>query len=442
MYKHLYIGLLFLIGGITYTSAQSSELTLQQALQYALEHKAEAKQASLDIENSQYQIEEVRANALPHLNVEANLTNNPLIQEMPLTMGGQTQMIPFNKEWNSQASATLTQVLFNQAVFMGLKAARTAKEFYVINKELTDEQIIEKVSTTYYQVFQTKEMLRTFETTINSTTKIKEIIEGLYSNGLATKIDLDRTTVALSNLQAKKQQVMNAVELQQNALKFFMGMPLDTDLNFPDNTFTIDESIVLAENDVNNRTELHLLEKQKDLLYYKKKATLADYYPSLAAFGTMSYQGFGDDFVWGGKPSEGVFWTSNAVVGVSLKIPLFNGFETRAKVKQVNVELKKVDLQIADTKQALDLDFRNAQKSIENALITINIQKENVTLAKSILGNIQNNYKHGLATLTDLLNAENAFTEAENNYTNSLLDFKLAEIQLIKAKGNLSTLAE
>lgn len=438
--KTIKITLLALIS--TFIAHAQETLTLKDALKYALEHKAEAKQATLDIENSQYQIEEVRANALPRIDIEANILNNVKIQEMPLTMGGQTQMIPFNLKWNSNVSATASQVLFNQAVFMGLKAARSAKEFYIINKTLTDEQIIEKVASTYYQVYQTKAMLNTIETTIESTTKIKDIIENLHKNGLATQIDLDRTKVSLSNIKATRQKIINAIDLQENALKFFMGMDVNTPIIMPETTFTIDEKGILAENRIESRTEIHLLEKQKDLLEYKRKSIVADYYPSLAAFGNFAYQGMGDKFPWGGSPADKVYWTNNSAVGLQLKIPVFSGFATRSKVRQVEIEQKKVDVQINDTKQALSLDFSNAQKSLENAIITIDIQKDNVSLAKSILSNIQNNYKNGLATLTDLLNAENAYTEAENNYTTSMLDYKLAEIQLVKAQGELKSLLD
>ncbi|WP_121966996.1 TolC family protein [Myroides sp. N17-2] len=438
--KTIKITLLALISA--FIAHAQETLTLKDALKYALEHKAEAKQATLDIENSQYQIEEVRANALPRIDIEANVLNNVKIQEMPLTMGGQTQMIPFNLKWNSNVSATASQVLFNQAVFMGLKAARSAKEFYIINKTLTDEQIIEKVASTYYQVYQTKAMLNTIETTIESTTKIKDIIENLHKNGLATQIDLDRTKVSLSNIKATRQKIINAIDLQENALKFFMGMDVNTPIIMPETTFTIDEKGILAENRIESRTEIHLLEKQKDLLEYKRKSIVADYYPSLAAFGNFAYQGMGDKFPWGGSPADKVYWTNNSAVGLQLKIPVFSGFATRSKVRQVEIEQKKVDVQINDTKQALSLDFSNAQKSLENAIITIDIQKDNVSLAKSILSNIQNNYKNGLATLTDLLNAENAYTEAENNYTTSMLDYKLAEIQLVKAQGELKSLLD
>ena len=88
----------------------------------------------------------------------------------------------------------------------------------------------------------------------------------------------------------------------------------------------------------------------------------------------------------------------------------------------------------------MDLAFDNAKKQLENSLITINNQKENAQLAQEVFNNTNNNYTQGLAALTDLLDAENAMVEAQNNYTNAILEYKLAEIQFIKSKGELKTL--
>ena len=89
---------------------------------------------------------------------------------------------------------------------------------------------------------------------------------------------------------------------------------------------------------------------------------------------------------------------------------------------------------------ALDLDYENARTQISNSIITLQSQKENMELAEEIQRNINNNYLQGLASLTDLLDAENASIEAQNNYTSAVLDYKLAEIQLLKSKGELKTL--
>ena len=88
----------------------------------------------------------------------------------------------------------------------------------------------------------------------------------------------------------------------------------------------------------------------------------------------------------------------------------------------------------------LHVGYENAKKQIDNSITTIKNQKENATLAQEVLSNTNNNYIQGLASLTDLLDAENALVEAQNNYTTALLDYRLAEIQLIKSKGELKTL--
>jgi outer membrane protein len=102
--------------------------------------------------------------------------------------------------------------------------------------------------------------------------------------------------------------------------------------------------------------------------------------------------------------------------------------------------LRSLKEDLKDTKLSLDLAYANAKTQIENSIIIIKNQKGNAQLAKDVLSNTKNNYLQGLASLTDLLDAENAHTEAQNNYTSAILDYKLAEIQLIKSKGELRTL--
>lgn len=60
--------------------------------------------------------------------------------------------------------------------------------------------------------------------------------------------------------------------------------------------------------------------------------------------------------------------------------------------------------------------------------------------AQKVLDNTENNYKLGLANLTDLIESQNALVSAKNNYSNAVLEFKLAEVQLLKSKGELNTL--
>lgn len=429
-------------------SQEVKPLTLQVAIQYALENKADAIKAKLKVENSEYQMQEIRSRALPQISANGNLTYNPIIQSTFIDAGafggepGSIIKAQFGQAWSSTAGLSLTQNLFDEAIFVGLKAAKSTREFYQINLQLTEEQIIERVANAYYQVYVQRQKLIVIDTTFKNTSKVKGIIKVQYDNGLAKKIDLNRIIVKLSNISTQRQQIANAIKLQENALKFYMGMPIETPINFPTTTFDVTPQLVFEAPNTSNRTEYLLLKKNEQLLEYQKKSIVAGYYPTLALSGNYNFIGQGKKLPIGALPADGVYWTNFSSIGLNLKVPIFTGFGTRAKVRQAEVELKKIKEDLADTKLSLDMAFENAKLQIDNSVETIKSQKENATLAQEVLDNTRNNYSQGLASLTDLLDSENALTEAQNNYTSALLDYKLAEIQLIKSKGELKTLTK
>lgn len=423
--------------------AQAQEqLTLKEAVNYALENKAEAVKARLEIKKSEYKIAEVRANALPQISANGGLTYNAILQQTALDFNGQTQIISMGRPWQSTANVSLNQQLFNMAVFTGLKAAKSTREFYQINAELTEEQVIEKVANSYYEVYKTKSQIETIDKTIENTTRVRDVISSLFNNGLAKKIDLDRTNVALNNIKSSRQQLQNALELQENALKYLIGMDINTPITLPNNTFEVSKNVIVDES-VNalNRTEIKMLMKQTELLELNKKATEAQGYPTLSFTANYGYLGIGDKFPWF-QSYPGAYWSDFSALGLNLSIPIFNGGSIKAKTNQAQVQIDMLEADKKDALLALDLSLRNAITQLNNSLITLQSQKENVNLAKEVLSNVENNYKFGLATLTDLLDAETTYADAQNNYTTALLDYKLAEVQLIKAKGDLKTLTQ
>lgn len=438
--------ILTILSFVTITNAQEkTTLSLKDAIKYALENKADAKKAQLQIENSEYQIQEVRSRALPQISANGNLTYNPVLQTTVIdgasfNAPGTTIQAAFGQKWTSTAGVSLTQALFDQSVFTGLKAAKTTREFYQINNQLTEEQVIERVANNYYQVYVLRQKLALVESNLKTTTKVRDIVKGQFDNGLAKRIDLDRMTVNLSNINTQKQQIINSVQLQENALKFYMGMPMDTPIEIPQTEFEITGAAFSDSPNVSNRSEYLLLKKQEELLVLQKKSVIAGYYPTLSLSASYNYIGQGKEMPLFAKPVDGVYWSDFSAIGLNLRVPIFSGFGTRAKVRQADVELRTIQEDIKDTQLSLDLDYKNAKTQIENSIITLQNQKENMKLADEILKNINNNYQQGLASLTDLLDAENASTEAQNNYTAAILDYKLAEIKLIKSKGELRTL--
>ncbi|HEY8398241.1 MAG TPA: TolC family protein [Flavihumibacter sp.] len=439
---------LLLTGVGAWAQAPEEPLTLSAALQYALQHQSDVKKAKLDEENANYQIEEVRSRALPQLTGTGGLTYNPILQmsAVPGDLAGQpgtTLLIAFGQKWNASTAIALSQNLFDKSVFTGLKAAKTTKEFFKIRATLTDEQIIEQVATSYYQVLVQRQKIAVVDSTIASATRVLEVIDGLYKNGLAKKIDVDRTRVNISNLQTQRQQLTNVVQIQENTLKFFMGMDITTPINIPAPEFTeIQPNMELIRETpvVTNMTDYQLLKTQEKLLHYQKESVKAAAFPTLSLNGNYGYQGLGNTLPIGKGPSQNVNWFDWAAVGVTLRIPIFTGFGNRARIKQADIEVRKVQEDLQKQELALNLAYENAKAQLINALTTLNNQLENVELAREVYNNTRNNYDQGLAPLTDLLDAETSLTTTQNNYSTALLDYRLAEIQVIKTQGKLKSL--
>ncbi|MFT6748881.1 MAG: outer membrane protein [Flavobacterium sp.] len=420
-------------------------LTLKDAVSYALKNKAEAKKARLKVENGEYEIKEIRSRALPQIAANGSVTYNPIIQTTVIDGAGfgapgTSIQAAFGQKWISSAGVSLSQALYDQSVFVGLKAAKSTREFYQINAQLTEEQVIERVAKAYYQVYVTRQNLNVLDNNLKNTNKVKSIIKGQFKNGLAKKIDLDRTSVRISNIETQRQQTLNAIALQENALKFYMGMPIETAIVIPETEFEITPAALSEIPTTTNRTEYLLLKKNEQLLQYQKKSVQAGFYPTLSLTASYNYIGQGPEFPWFKKPSDKVYWSDFSAIGLALRIPIFSGFGTQAKVQQAENKLQVIKVDLEEAKLSLDLEFVNAITQIENSIISITNQNENTKLAQEVLDNTNNNYMQGLASLTDLLDAETELVIAQNNYTTALLDYKLAEIQLIKTKGELKTL--
>ncbi|WDF48204.1 TolC family protein [Chryseobacterium sp. KACC 21268] len=433
------VAAVFMIFGSTSAFAQQ-QVSLQEAIKQALQNKAEAKKATLEIKRAELKITEARAGALPQISATAGLTYNPIIQESLLEFGGERIRAQLGQPWTSSAVVTLNQAIFDQRVFTGLKAAKSTREFYVLNAQLSNEQIIENVATAYYQVFVQEENLKTLNVSYTNTEKVRNVIKSLVDNGLAKGIDLDRTNVQLTNISANRQQLINAVELSKNSLKFYMGVPIEKQIELEEKSIEPRPELITGNVNLDERIEVRVLNKNRELLQYNLKATEAYLYPTVGLQANYGWAGQGPKFPLSNGLRNGVLWSDYSAIGLNVNIPIFTGGATKSKIQQAEIDIQSLDVDIQETQLSLSLEYKNAITNMENSIITIENMKGNVELAEKVQKDTQSNYQYGLATLTEVLDSENALTDAKQNYTTSLLDYKQAEIKLIKAKGELNTL--
>ena len=449
--KKWIVSFLFLsTAGIFNANAQTKQLSLQEALKFALANNQTLAVSRIEEQIGRLKTEEVRAQALPQLSANGNLTDNIKKQVMVVPgdltgQPGKTSLLEVGTTWNMSATGELNQQIYNQSVFTGLKAARSGEEYYGLQTQQSTENVIYEVAGQYYGLLVKKERMNVLQSNIEKLTRLVETTQSQFDNGLAKKIDLDRIRVNLVNYQTQKTQLENQLKVDENKLKQSMGMPAEAAISLPPLSLSEIENKAAGIADfgnfnLTNRTETKLLDKTEELQQFQKKAYLAEYFPTLSFNGRYSYNGLSNKFDLFSGSNGTANWFGMASIGVTLKIPIFDGFARRSRVQQANQTLRQIDLRQELNKLNLTTAYENSRLKIQNSLSTIKTQKENVILADDVYASTQNNYKLGLASLTDLLNAETSLAEAQNSYNEALLQYKLAELDLIKSNGNLPSL--
>lgn len=424
-------------------------LTLQDAIKYALANSETIKKARFDIENGLNVVKETRAIAKPQLSAVSSVTLNPVVQQFVLPAEafggtpGEFIAIKAGQTWNAMTNVQLSQQLYNQALSTGLKAARGSAEFYNLMKELSEENVVQQVATNYYQVLVNQHKLGLIDDNLGRINKLQEVLQGLYENGLGKKIDVDRIRVNRVNLETQKMQLLNAIELQKNVLKYSMAMPMSENIVLPGEDIQSLESLVATlkvspELDTESLLSVKVLRKQDELLGLNRDAKRAEFFP------TASLNG---QYIQNSQSNRFNLYTGNALnynmlnFTLNINIPIYDGGAKKARLDQAKVDILKNREEINLTSNALKMAYENAKIQMRNSIEAITNQRANLELAKEVYENVNSNFRLGLVNLTDLLNAESELTNTQNAYSDALLQFKVAEIELMKARGEIKNLA-
>lgn len=438
--------LLFLFGpAFSQTAVPVAKLSLSDALKFALTNNETVKKALLEEKAAEYKIKETKGSGLPQVTANATLTAFPALatQLLPGELAGQPgTLIPvqFGTKYNAQGGLELSQLIFRKSFFVGLEAASTSRDLYRLRTQMSQEEVIYNVSSAYLQLLQTKHQFNTIDANFNRLVQLEKILNLQYKNDVATKVQVNRVTVNKINLENQRQTLVANYQQQQNALKFFMGMPIDQNLDVVDSTTVIatqiptspDAAAILA-----TRLDYKLLNVQKNLYKLNVKNIQSGYYPSVSGFGAFNSAAQRNEFNFfdGSQP-----WFKAVNVGVRLSVPIFDGFQRKNQIRQAQIEVDKVDQDISRLTRNTQLALSNAVTQMQTSQRSIEAQERNVKLAQDVYKNTNELYKEGLSPLTELLETEVALREAQTNLNNERLKFQLSQLTYLQAKGELNTL--
>jgi outer membrane protein TolC len=435
--------------GVTFnTRAQNQEkvLSLKQAIKYALDNNTKATKAKLDEEESKFNIKEVRSQALPQITASGNFDDNLNIpvQLLPgeiVGAPGTTVEAKFGQQYTVSGGLEVNQTLFDKSVLGAMKAADAANKFYALNTTRSKEEVIFQITTDYYQTLILEENLHILKANQEKMIKLIEMAGYQQQAGVIKTIDLNRLKVNRTNGETQIQNLESDLTTQLNTMKYHMGMAINENIRLDGSTDTLNETIInnaLEEGDLSNGRYDYLIIKQQQLLNtLEVKNFKAGYYPTLSAYARQSYNAQRNEFNFfdGSHP-----WFPTTIVGMRLSIPLFDGFKKNAQVQQSKIRLQKLDQDEADVKRAINLEYQNALSQLKNSSASMEAQRENVELAQEVYTITEDSYKQGITPLSDLLNSETELLEANNNFNASLLRYKLAQLSILKAKGQLQSI--
>jgi outer membrane protein TolC len=118
-------------------------------------------------------------------------------------------------------------------------------------------------------------------------------------------------------------------------------------------------------------------------------------------------------------------------------VPIFDGFQTKYKIKEAQIDLQKTENQVKELTQVFELQLAQSKINLAANSARLQMQKQNMELAQEILRVSQIKYQTGVGSSLEITNAEAGLKEAQTNYFVSLYDFLISKIDYEKALGQL-----
>jgi outer membrane protein len=439
---------LLAFGQVRAQGAQS--FTLQQSIDYAIRNKPSMANARLQQDVAKAKVGEIRAMGLPQINGSAEVGDNfkvptSFIPGEFFNQPGTFVPVQFGIQYNASAGVNASQMLFDGAFLIGLKAAQTYTDLSRKEVIQTATEVAEAVTKAYYGVLVNRERLTLLDRNLERLQNLLRETEQIYQQGFAEKLDVDRLQVSYNNLKVEKQKAGRLAELSEGLLKFQMGIAQNQEVELTGQLSDIVVNMAKVDTDDFNyaqRIEYSILETQRDLAMFDLRNKRANYLPKLyltARYGVnTASQEFGRIFRFSEKNSFGKYnYFPYGFVGVNLQVPIFQGLRKKYQVQQAELALESAKNGFRALEESIDLQLKQAKTNLQNAMEVLDSQKASLALAEEVARVTRIKFQEGVGTNLEVVNAETSLREAQTNYYVALYDAIIAKVDLDKATGTL-----
>ncbi len=417
--------------------------SLEDAVGHAFEHNPALRKTVIDEQIAKNQRQEAVGGYLPQISGNAQYTDNFAIpqQQLPGAILGQpekeTVPVAFGVRYGVQATLQASQVIYNQQLITGLKSAAELTELYEVNTLAQKEQTAFDVAQAYLNIQVTQQQKELVRANLERVERLYKTTEEQLESGIVKANDLKQISVNKVNLQAQLSEVDYQLEQAHNLLKFYMNVPIaDSIVLTEDMTERPDISSPLA---MESNPSYRQIQQQIKLNEIQADAARAEYVPSLSAFFNYGYQGQTNNFQFSGEGYNGF---NTGAWGLQLNVPLFDGFQRRNRLQNANLKVRQALQDQEQVERSVNMNYQNALRRVQLSEKQLEAQKENMEVAEDLYESTRESYKLGVAALSELLDAETALQEAQGSYLSNLLQEKLAQLEQLRASGQLAQLIE
>jgi outer membrane protein TolC len=424
--------------------AQPSPLTLKQAVTIALEKNPLRKAAIADTKAASAGVHEARSLLMPHLSFSETATrgDDPIyvfgtklrqsrFTNADFALNKLNTPLPFG---NFSTRFGGTWNLFDSfATWHGINQAKQINEAVGHQLDRTDQEIVFRVVSSYYDVLLAAKELEVAERSAKTANSIMERSQARFDSGLTVESDLLTAKVRMA---ARRQEVIrarNTLEVARAQLNTAMGMPLDS--RFQTTEALAERTLpapVLAEVEkqaLANRPDLKRVASEEAAQRQSVSVAKSAFGPRVNAFAGWELDN--PMFVAGGGGN-------NWLGGIEVQFDIFQGGAKRAELARQRALEEKVVAMKQSASDAVRLEVRRAYYDTDANRQQIEVARAAIAQAQESLRINQDRYDSGLITITDLLSAEDAARRSQTDYWEAVYHFQTSYANLELASGSLN----
>lgn len=423
----------FTFSGFAFAEEQQApvvELNLQQAMEKAFNTNPAIKISGYEKESAQASYNAARQSRGITITGQHSTTRGGYDDYRPI-VDTDGKVIGETKGIGNNHSNTISASI---PIYTGGKLSGTIDQaeanfkYYEVGQQKAYNDMRETVTNGYYTMLQADNVQNLSRESVNRLEEHLKNVQAQYAVGVVAKVDVLRSEVELADAQQTLIKAENAYQIAEANLNKIIGMPMDTTLKLQDSlqyTPYDNDMQYCLDYAAQHRPELEQAKQGVEAAKGALKVARSGYMPQISASASQNW----NDSNWPGDEN------GNWGVGIGVSMNIFDTGVTLSKIHGAEADLAKAEETYRDTVDSVMLDVRSTYLGLREAEKRINTTQVAVSKAEEDFHIAQVRYMAGVGTNTDVLDAQVALTDAQNNYVQSLYDYNTSKTALETAIG-------